>query len=159
MRLFLSFLMFCSLAFVNGCANPYNKNMEDARKKDVPIFMTFGGAGLPNSAGGVGAKIGFTNISNKSFKYVEFYAVPYNKVKDVVYSEIGDESLKILKYTGPLKPSEYYYGSWANVWYNNNIVCFEVEKVKIIYMDGSVEQLTEDDMGEASIDDIGARCS
>ena len=90
----------------------------------------------PNTAGGVNIDIEYSNDSEKTIKYIDFYAIPYNAVDDAVKSEIGDISIIKLQITGPIEPSKYpQTATWETVWYNNTIKYAKLEYVKIIYMD------------------------
>ncbi len=55
-----------------------------------------------NTADGVSPFIYWRNDSGKTIKYINFTAIPYNAVGDIVYSEIGGKSTAILSVTGPI---------------------------------------------------------
>jgi hypothetical protein len=93
----------------------------------------------PNSACGVDPNIVWKNLSDKVVKYARFTLVPYNAVDDIVTSEIGGESYKRVKDTGPVKPgaSSGYGTSWDCLWYNCQIKKMKITEIELEYMDGS----------------------
>ena len=100
----------------------------------------------PNSVGGVDLRIYWTNKSNKTIKYVNFYVEAYNAVNDVVVSEIGWEARECVKVTGPIAPGVNYgeNGYWDCVWYNNTIKYAKVAEIKITYTDGTSVSFNDD---------------
>lgn len=91
----------------------------------------------PNYAGGVDIDVTFSNDSEKTIKYIDFYVTPYNSVDDVVCSEIGKKSLASLRVTGPIETTKTTKkSSFKTVWYNSTIKYALLEFVEIIYMDG-----------------------
>ena len=94
----------------------------------------------PNSAGGVDCNILWKNTSNKTVKYARFTVAPYNAVDDMVESEIGGETYKTLKATGPIKPGETEgYGKiWECIWYNSTISYMKITGIELEFMDGSI---------------------
>lgn len=108
-----------------------------------------------DSAEGVDMRISWTNTSNKNIKYIHFYVVPYNAVGDPMYCEIRDYSRFDAYVTGPCEPGykgyykvgDIYYGNlWENSWYNGSISTIKLVGIKIIYMDGSIIDITEKDI-------------
>ncbi|MBQ7523615.1 MAG: hypothetical protein IJT07_03770 [Oscillospiraceae bacterium] len=95
----------------------------------------------PDSAGEVGAKITYFNGSGKQIKYITFRCVPYNRVGDIVASEIGDRSSALLEVTGPIKSNHTGTVKFENVWYNRTIESAIIEEIFVQYMDGSEETL------------------
>lgn len=94
-----------------------------------------------NSVGGVEPSVWIANNSNKTIKYVDFYAYFYNAVGDMVSNDIGGRTYASLRITGPLKPWKRKMYSWDAVFYNYSVRKMLVKKVKITYMDGSVNML------------------
>lgn len=90
-----------------------------------------------NSAGGVNCSIEFSNISDKTSKYVNFTVVPYNRVFDITNSEIDGQSEKIINITNIISPQTDFKAKWKNVWYNNTISSMKIIKIEIIYTDNS----------------------
>lgn len=106
-----------------------------------------------DSAGGVYIKIFWQSNSKEMIKYVTFTATPYNKVEDVVYSDVGKESTITLTVTGPINKGEPWCKSdadlrnwqggteWEHVWYNATIDSFIISEVTITYEDDSIQVL------------------
>lgn len=94
-----------------------------------------------NSAGGVDVKIEFENMSDKVYKYVEFDIMPYNKVDDIVYDDLGD-SRKTIKHTGFVQPKEKLDVLTPKpIWYSYDISYIKINAVKITYSDNSVDTI------------------
>ena len=100
----------------------------------------------PNSVGGVDCKIVFKNTSPKTIKYVTFSVSALNAVNDVVTSDIGNEEVKKLSVTGPVKTNNTYgYDNyWECVWYNTTIKRMKIVGIEIEYMDGDKIATTDD---------------
>jgi hypothetical protein len=146
--LYRSIICFVAIIFgLSGCATTNTKDLERVKREGIPILIEFAYPSAPNSAGGVDVRIDFVNTSSKTFKYVLFTAIPYNKVGDVVQSAVGGKTSASLETVGPYNPGQKNYepdpwlggrySHWPNVWYNNTISCIEITKVELTYMDGS----------------------
>jgi hypothetical protein len=128
----------------------FNKSVEEAKNMliekanaskelDSPIFILRCKSGFPDHAGGVDVSIFFRNISNKRMKYIYFTVVPYNRVDDIVQSQIDGRSNVILEQVGYIEPEELpgNRGFWENVWYNSTISYAKIVKIEIILDDNS----------------------
>lgn len=104
-------------------------------KANSPVAIISQGIDRINSAGGVSCYINFANVSGKTAKYVNFTVVPYNRVYDKTYSEVGGESEKIINVTNFIPNNAEYSGKWENVWYNNTIQSMKIEKIEMIFTD------------------------
>jgi len=102
----------------------------------------------PNSAGGVDCNIVWKNTSDKTVKYARFTVAPYNAVDDMVASEIGGDTYKRLKATGPVKPgaTDGYGTTWECIWYNSTIAYMKITGIELEYMDGSVISTNNTDL-------------
>lgn len=92
----------------------------------------------PNSAGGCDLYLAFTNKSDKTIKYLRFECHMINAVGDMVKCEARQRYSFGGKYTGPLKPGRNS-GSryWDCLIYNHSAKKVILDKIEIIYMDGS----------------------
>ncbi len=113
---------------------------EDADKIASSIFIIKYFTSRPNSAGGVDANIIWKNKSDKTIKYARFTIAPYNAVEDMVSSEIGNETDKIVRVTGPIKPGAIYgYDTtWECIWYNSSITHMQITGIELEFMDGTI---------------------
>ncbi len=147
------------LLFLTGCAGPPKSGIERAKKKGIPLVVSRIEVKRPNSAGGVGVKISFTNTSNRTLKYVLFSVEPYNRVGDIAPSEIGGKTSVNLQSIGPIKPDEFqgdYHtgfiimsgGGWSNVWYNHSIYCINLTRIDVTYMDGRTSSFDKTSLHE-----------
>jgi hypothetical protein len=122
-------------------------------EKGYPIIIRYIGNGRPNSAGGVDARVIFFNISGKEIKYTLFKVLPYNKVNDIVKSEIGGKTLAILQKVGP-NPSGFdkwnseISADYSNIWYNSTIDHILLEGIEIEYMDGTKAEFNKEQSNE-----------
>jgi hypothetical protein len=133
---------FVSFAYSQSSELPaiMQKYITNANQINCPIILlTEIRPDDPNSANGVRCSTsGFVNISNKTIKYVIFTITPYNKVNDIAYSSIGNESTVKVKYTGFIKPNEFVdYVSWGPIWYNPDIKTIKINEIDIIYDDNT----------------------
>jgi uncharacterized FlaG/YvyC family protein len=121
--------------------------------EDSPIEIYSASITDVNSVGGVDVQIVWHNISDKTMKYVTFNVIPYNHVRDIIYSEVGNRSSIGLRVTGPIDNGEPYYyydefsrdylggSQWETVWYNGTIWYFKITSIDIIYMDNSTQTI------------------
>jgi len=113
-------------------------------------------SGTPNSAGGVNAYINWQNISDKEIKYIAFTVTPYNRVNDIVRSEIGGKTTATLQDTGPFKVNQIVSGSyWENVWYNSTIDHIVLTGIQVTFMDGSLVTYDPIQVNQMSINSRG----
>ena len=96
-------------------------------------------ASEPDMAGGVDASIRFKAGATGVIKYLRFSVIPFNAVGDVVASTIDNESIKRLRFTGPVEGGRSRNGVWENVWYNLSIECMEIATAEVEFMDGRTE--------------------
>lgn len=100
-----------------------------------------------NSVGGHDAIFHFKNVSNKTIKYLTWTAGFENAVGDLVENEVGGYKNYAGKYTGPLAPGKSVRsGCWENVIYNYSAKKMKLQKVEIIYMDGTDITISEDEL-------------
>jgi len=164
--MFKKLLVLCLSAFVlAGCAS---KGIDVSHfggqeavnvaysQTDTPLLIANYGSTRPNSAGGVNFNVEFLNTSDRTIKYITFWATPYNRVDDRMVDRISKQSTKRADYTGPIEPLgtnaiKTTFGSaktrkiWTNVWYNHDIVCATIDKVVIEYMDGEKATIKDTD--------------
>ena len=105
----------------------------------------------PDSAGGVELYINFTNMSDKTIKYVTFGVKLYNAVGDVVECKYDNALFGVYycKDTGPYEKGEGLSGTswhWGD-FYNWDIDHAELVSVEIEYMDGTETEIDGDDIG------------
>ena len=104
----------------------------------------------PDSAGGVELYINFTNMSDKTIKYVRFGVKLYNAVGDVVECKYDNALFGVYycKDTGPYEKGEGLSGTswhWGD-FYNWDIDHAELVSVEIEYMDGTETEIDGDDI-------------
>ncbi|MCJ2530704.1 MAG: hypothetical protein LN413_00080 [Candidatus Thermoplasmatota archaeon] len=127
-------LALLSMVIASGC---HAGQVAQWRERGTPIFIYQLSSSKPNSVGGVGPHVRFINSSDKTYKYVDLTAVPYNDVHDAVRSSIGNKSNATVRNTGPFRPDDKGGGWWGATWYNWSITCVQLERVEITFMDGS----------------------
>lgn len=95
--------------------------------------------GRPNSADGVDLHVRWRFLNpNKMIRYIRFTARPYNRVGDVRRGQIGGHSDFTGYITGPIDASTRARNStWGTAWYNSDISCVRLTRVRIEYTDGT----------------------
>ena len=96
-----------------------------------------------NSVGGVDISIRFTNVSDKTIKYVKFDVIPYNRVYDITFSEIDGISKKTVTAVNFVKQYDTYIANFKNVWYNDTISEIEITGIEIIYADNTKSYVSD----------------
>jgi hypothetical protein len=96
----------------------------------------------PNSAGGVGMRTAYRNLSSAGrIKYIDLSVVAYNAVGDVVVDKVSGASTKSFRVTGPIDPTARaepdLQAVWGATWYNESITCLRLDRVRIEYLDGT----------------------
>ena len=133
-----------------------NIKKAESTPDQTPILLAEYGTSRPDSAGGVDLQIEFTNTSEKTIKYVTFWATTYNRVGDKAYDRVGKGATKSLQYIGPMEPGytnarkAAFGGSktkryWDNVWYSTTLHVQLSTKLKSEYMDRTKRLITDKD--------------
>lgn len=91
----------------------------------------------PNSVGGVDAYFYYTNLNDKTIKYLTWEGYPLNAVGDAVSCTVRDRVYYRGRDTGPIKKGQKGGGCWSNAWYNNTAKKMIIKEISIEYMDGS----------------------
>jgi hypothetical protein len=114
-----------------------NADKPSAQELSKYIIKDFG-IDEVNSAGGVEPYFVFINqFPSKIIKYIQIRVTPYNKVGDVISSEIGGKTTGQIKFTGPLlNTDDEKRAHWGPIWYNHSATCIKVESVKITFVTG-----------------------
>lgn len=113
-----------------------------AASMDEPIALRHHYRSM-NSVGGVSYSVVYWNTSPKPLKYVDFTLTPFNAVGDVAPSSIGGRATTTARDTGPLAPGQLASATWEPSWYNSTIHCVRLDSVKLIFMDGTEQALTD----------------
>lgn len=129
--------------------------------EDKTLLITGVSPSLPNSASGVDARIGIINPSaGATIKYVRYEISPYNRVGDRVRGTIKKSDRARLRSTGPIEGNGLEsWANWKNVFYNNSIICMELNSVEITYMDDSSDHFTGNDLASILHSDTNNDCS
>jgi len=90
-----------------------------------------------NSVGGCSASIEYSNVSDKTFKYVYFSVYFQNNVGDAVKCTITGDTYKRLQYVGPIEPGKNGSGYWSNLIYNYSATKILLASCSIEFMDGT----------------------
>lgn len=84
-------------------------------------------------------KLNFKNKSDKTIKYLELVVYIYNRVGDFV-------DIKKLTYIGPCRPKEYTKHFFKDSIKDETASMFNIDKITILYMDGSIELIEYDNL-------------
>jgi len=131
----------------------YSEDLNDNEKKEFQsyfkqqqavgiILLDYSVEDVSEVTDGVTAKFEVFNPTNKTIKYVTFYASGINPVGDVVYNVRQHSNISEFRGVGPIKPNESAYYEWEYAWFTDVIESLKIKKVKIQYMDGSIKNLT-----------------
>ena len=143
------FSLFLSCASIGAVTPEMKSHMEVLKAKGIPFMIVAMYTGTPNAVGGVDAHVIPRITTPKTIKYVSMTFSIFNAVGDEVYdSKWGGEFIINSigfndftgKVTGPLKYNDKVdWWKWDNAWYNSDIHCLKLRKVKVEYMNGSEE--------------------
>lgn len=103
------------------------------------FLVTDFGINPPNSAGGISIYYAFEHLdSTRAVREVTFSITPYDVDGLKARGLNSGTSTKRLRRFGPISvhdgKKEYQFD---NVWYNGNISCAEINRIDIVYTDGS----------------------
>jgi len=158
-NILLIFISFLIVSLISSCTSKkqVNKNVDDinlfnmkekelvkeSRKKSFPIL--FKGNSLTESHdGGISIYQSILNISDKTIKYLYITYKPYNN--KYTFSETKKETDRTIIIDNPIRDGEYHRGFFANVWKNINIQCVNIKKLRVVFMDDSSKEFTEDEI-------------
>lgn len=99
-----------------------------------------------NSAGGVDVDIQFSNISQKTIKYVTFKIGVFNRVFDRINCTITHKNYFEVLYTGPLNKGATDKKHWDPSYYNKDTYKAFITGVNIEYMDGAKLDVKGDEL-------------
>lgn len=110
-----------------------------AERAGKDFLVTDFGVNPPNSAGGISLYYAFEHLdSTRSVREVTFSITPYDGDGLKARGLNSGTSTKRLRRFGPISvhdgKKEYLFD---NVWYNRNIACAEINRIDIVYTDGS----------------------
>lgn len=114
-----------------------NKLVEERLGKR--FLVTDFGIHPPNSAGGVSIYYAFEHLdSTRTVREVTFSITPYNEKGLKEKGLNSGASTKRLRRFGPISvyDGERQY-QFENVWYNGGIQCAQIDRIDIVYTDGS----------------------
>lgn len=105
--------------------------------------------GKPGKGGLTDAHISFSNVSGQTLQFVMFKTTAYDAQGRIVPAKKTNRPDTWLRVAGPFHPfAQTGEHKWDKIWQSNNIACFEVEGVEIIYMDGANEYYNESRLGD-----------
>lgn len=126
---------------LSGCAATSKLAVTNSLQQ--PITVTKHGIYSMDSAGGVSYYIAIANTSPKTIKYVAYTARPFNRVGDEQADSISGKVDRKMQAVGPIAPGDRDSGGWGPLWYNSSISCIKLVGITVTYMDGSVEELDQ----------------
>lgn len=112
-----------------------------------------------NSAGGVSIHPNFYNSSDKIITYITLSVIPFNRVGDLVSSQIGLRTEAGVRLTGPLQPRTMTGRTRSNLWYNSTISCVEITSIEIIFSDGTSETYDKTEVKEILSENNSNSCA
>ena len=115
----------------------YSSLSDEGKKAAQIISISTSHLANPNSASGCDYVLSYTNNSDKTIKYLYWSGSAYNAVGDKVYCDIRNTSLLEGKETGPVAPHSIGGGVWEAIIYNWTAKNLVLNKIEIIYMDGT----------------------
>lgn len=124
----------------------YNRQPASTKQALNIINITDARLCSPNSVGGCDYRFEYINKSRKSIKYLYWEGTFYNAVNDVVYCDIRRYCNFIGKDTGPVAHGARGGGVWDCVIYNHSADTLKLNKVRIIYLDGSTTTIAASDI-------------
>ncbi len=112
-----------------------------------------------NSAGGICVRIeADITETEKQVKYVDFEMVPKNRVGDPVASDTSGEYTFTAQVIGPLSAdrkgiihARFFQTTDEPVFYSKVVSSVALRKVKITFMDGTVEEIAGKDCGDKKV--------
>jgi hypothetical protein len=141
-------IVFLILLMSNCAASYFARDAQvsraiEIRQAGLPVIVTVK-TDRPNSASGVDLHVQFRNISDKTIKYFDFTAQPFNAVGDAQTCSIRRNTIFNGRDTGPFAPNaESMTGYFDSAWYNSTIVCAKLKTIEITFMDGSTARIPD----------------
>ncbi len=128
----LILLLLLGLA-LSSCGGIAKRKM--AKQKGLPLCAYLNIDNI-NTAGGVDVYESFSNLTNKTLKYVYLTIEAYNAVGDKQKGSVRRKYKSRLAITGPILPGGHDSGRFANVWYNGTIICLKLVSVEVVFING-----------------------
>lgn len=129
---------------LSGCATTLSK---DKLSMDRPVVLSR--HGITSGLVSTNYWVEYWNTSPKTIKYLELTLKPYNAVGDVVQDPIRKKPDAIVQDTGPIESGKHTYAKWQSVWFTQAVSTVRISGMKVIYMDGTEQELTKEQIDKA----------
>jgi len=113
--------------------------------REMPLFVkSF--SWTRNSANGIGPVFTFSNLSEKTIKYIWFQIQAFNSVGDPAFVETGGNSVQNGRLVGPILAGRDGTYSFEDdpMFYSRTMTCLELHRLQIEYTDGSTYTMVTD---------------
>ncbi len=124
----------------------YNNQPSSTKQAANRLQINYAKLQGPNSAGGCDYEFYYTNVSNKTIKYLHWTGTVYNAVGDLAHCTIRHYSTYTGRDTGPVKPDTQGGGTWNCIVYNYSADTVKLNNIKIEYMDGTSATISSTDI-------------
>lgn len=111
--------------------------VEEARARNLPIFITALKTTRPYQGGLVDVSIGYINISGKTVRSVRFTLVARDVTGASLRSETNNRFEVTLEDTALVAAGGKRSNRWDGVWQNRRIVCSEIIETDVEFSDGT----------------------
>ena len=111
--------------------------VQEARAKNLPIFITRLETTRPYQGGLVDVSIDYVNISGKSIRSVRFTLVAKDVKGASLPSETNNRFKAVLENSATVAPGDDGGSHWNAVWQNRRIVCSEILETDVEFSDGT----------------------
>ena len=134
-------LMAATLFLVVACSGARHPSgvstVQEARARNLPIFITELKTTRPYQGGLVDVSIAYVNITGKTIRSVRFTLVARDATGASLRSETNNRFEAMLEDDALVEPGRKSGKRWNAVWQNRRIVCSEIVETDVEFSDGS----------------------
>lgn len=124
----------------------------------MPLLITHHEKSATTSTGGVGHQLNFTNSSAQPYREVAFIFVPYDRFGRRQSSDIDNVDEVQISITEGISPGQALSNSWPDIWFNHQIICVELDRLRISYADGTQQVFRKDEVDRMLAPGVGNDC-
>lgn len=135
-------VLISALGVLAACASRNHPSgvdtVEQAKARNLPIFITELKTTRPYQDGKVDVSIAFINTAPKTIRSVRFTLVARDATWASLRSETTNRFEATLEDSRQIEPGGKGGNRWREVWQNRRIVCSEIMETDVEFTDGTV---------------------
>lgn len=110
------------------------------------------------STGGVGHSIAISNPSAQPYRQLDLVFIPYDRFGRRQSSDIDNVDEVLISLSEPLMAGASVTKTWPDIWFSQQISCVELDRLRIVRADGSVQIFRQAEIETLLAPGVGNNC-